>query len=467
MRRTLCLVLMLAAAAQAQSSDPLWPLAPGNSWTYAGSAGVFQWTAVDSVETPVGRRPGLRAGDGSGPADCAVDLVAKGTGGIEVRLLDPVTGVVCTAIHLPTASGPLVLQPAGTGSVVVGGQTVPARPLAVAQSESGGPGNYRSVWYAFAGGLGLTSYSSLFLASGGVSINSGYALRQATISGVQIGQSIGPRADFWPLQVGNRWEFALVRDPQSTPDGAVAWTVVANGTGVALRLDRIAGTSVVATVTCPVTITGPSAATSWRTVFALGCTLPDPALFPSLDSAAGALAIDLYERQTVSVGTQTLDADVASGGISRIGPNWIREVSYRLARELGPVGYRVTNPDTAPYGTGWTATLGYARVGDQTYGTQIVAASEAPLAAPAFALAVAPNPTAGAAQVRFALDAPARVRLVVTDALGRSVRTVDAGVRVAGEHTLSVALDRVAAGVYAIRLEAGDRAALVRLSVIR
>ncbi len=83
-----------------------------------------------------------------------------------------------------------------------------------------------------------------------------------------------------------------------------------------------------------------------------------------------------------------------------------------------------------------------------------------------------PNPTGGAATVRFALDETARAQLSVYDVMGRKVATlVDAPVP-AGEHEVrwnGRAADgsTVASGVYLLRLQAGERVATRRLTVVR
>ena len=71
----------------------------------------------------------------------------------------------------------------------------------------------------------------------------------------------------------------------------------------------------------------------------------------------------------------------------------------------------------------------------------------------AAALAVAPNPVRSEATARFALAAPAEVRVDVLDALGRRVvrqsRTLGAG-----EHALPLDTSALSPGVYVVRLEA-------------
>jgi type 1 glutamine amidotransferase len=73
-----------------------------------------------------------------------------------------------------------------------------------------------------------------------------------------------------------------------------------------------------------------------------------------------------------------------------------------------------------------------------------------------------PNPARGLPTVAFALGQSGRVDLAVFDLTGRHVRTLASGQMPAGQHSLNWnRLDdngrRVSAGVYVVRLEAGDR----------
>ncbi|WP_412061490.1 endonuclease/exonuclease/phosphatase family protein [Rubrivirga sp. IMCC45206] len=81
-------------------------------------------------------------------------------------------------------------------------------------------------------------------------------------------------------------------------------------------------------------------------------------------------------------------------------------------------------------------------------------------------LATAPNPSRGAARLRFRLDAPADVRLDVVDALGRIVASVSGAY---GPGTHAVALDgaALAPGAYTVRLSAGGALDVGRLVRVR
>lgn len=80
---------------------------------------------------------------------------------------------------------------------------------------------------------------------------------------------------------------------------------------------------------------------------------------------------------------------------------------------------------------------------------------------------VGPNPSWGAVTVRYRLDGPGPVRLVVLDALGRTVRVVESGDRGAGPHAVSIDVSAMAAGTYVLLLEAGGHVSSRVLAVAR
>ena len=96
-----------------------------------------------------------------------------------------------------------------------------------------------------------------------------------------------------------------------------------------------------------------------------------------------------------------------------------------------------------------------------------VSSEAGPAAEGPLALAVWPNPTARTARVGFALEAAADVEVAVYDALGRRVAVVAEGPHAAGAHEVPVPADALAAGVYVVRVQAGDAVAARMLTVIR
>ena len=80
---------------------------------------------------------------------------------------------------------------------------------------------------------------------------------------------------------------------------------------------------------------------------------------------------------------------------------------------------------------------------------------------------VAPNPAATTARVAFGLPTAGRAAVALFDVLGRRVATLADGAFGAGWHTAAVEADRLAPGVYVVRVEAGGRAVSRPLVVAR
>ena len=98
--------------------------------------------------------------------------------------------------------------------------------------------------------------------------------------------------------------------------------------------------------------------------------------------------------------------------------------------------------------------------------TSGTAAGDAPAAA--FRLdAVAPNPVASSARVRFTLAAAGPARVSVTDMLGREVAVLADGAQTAGSHELAWSTRSVAPGVYVVRVQAAGAALTRTVTVVR
>ena len=78
-----------------------------------------------------------------------------------------------------------------------------------------------------------------------------------------------------------------------------------------------------------------------------------------------------------------------------------------------------------------------------------------------------PNPFRNRATVTYALTAPGPVSLTVHDVLGRRVAQLAEGEQTSGSHTVTFDGHGLAAGVYVVRLMAGDRAAARRVTLVR
>ena len=81
--------------------------------------------------------------------------------------------------------------------------------------------------------------------------------------------------------------------------------------------------------------------------------------------------------------------------------------------------------------------------------------------------APAPNPTRSASSMQVDLPEPAHARLALYDALGREVAVALDADRPAGRHTVALATDGLATGVYIARLVADGTVRTQRLTVVR
>ncbi|MEO0557832.1 MAG: T9SS type A sorting domain-containing protein, partial [Bacteroidota bacterium] len=82
-------------------------------------------------------------------------------------------------------------------------------------------------------------------------------------------------------------------------------------------------------------------------------------------------------------------------------------------------------------------------------------------------LEVVPNPVRQLARITYALATPAAVRLSVHDTLGREVAVLRDTRQLDGEHMAEWTPDGLAAGVYLVRLRAGDEVRTRRMTVVR
>ncbi len=77
-----------------------------------------------------------------------------------------------------------------------------------------------------------------------------------------------------------------------------------------------------------------------------------------------------------------------------------------------------------------------------------------------------PNPARDVATVRFYLDEPGHVRLVLYDTLGRAVATIVDGTRGIGEHKATIETTRLEPGLYVWRLDADGQRASGKVTVL-
>ena len=78
-----------------------------------------------------------------------------------------------------------------------------------------------------------------------------------------------------------------------------------------------------------------------------------------------------------------------------------------------------------------------------------------------------PNPATTTTQVAFTLEEAGEVSLDVFDVLGRRVVQVATGEFASGRHVLPLNTQQLASGVYVVRLIAGSRSAVHRVTVVR
>lgn len=85
----------------------------------------------------------------------------------------------------------------------------------------------------------------------------------------------------------------------------------------------------------------------------------------------------------------------------------------------------------------------------------------------AIALGVYPNPVRGASTVTYEVaDRASNVNIVLTDLLGRTVRTVENGLKPVGTQTASVDAGALASGTYLMRVQVGDKVSTSKVSVL-
>ena len=159
---------------------------------------------------------------------------------------------------------------------------------------------------------------------------------------------------------------------------------------------------------------------------------------------------------------------VSRYGLVFIGPgtNAVYTPSARQAETLANVPpatlYAGIGPGAPPVGAFQTSRFEFARVRGVEYGVRPVAGeSGAPVAA-AFALAAAPNPTAGALRLALTLPEAQTVAVEAFDALGRRVWLADLALG-AGPQTVPVDASAWAPGVYVVRAMAGRASATARV----
>ena len=83
-----------------------------------------------------------------------------------------------------------------------------------------------------------------------------------------------------------------------------------------------------------------------------------------------------------------------------------------------------------------------------------------------------PNPFNPLTAIKYSLDAPTEVRLGVYDVQGRLVRVLDAGLKIAGEHTLTWdgcdgAGRALSSGNYFCRIDGAGQTRSIKMMLVR
>lgn len=129
-------------------------------------------------------------------------------------------------------------------------------------------------------------------------------------------------------------------------------------------------------------------------------------------------------------------------------------------------------PSGAPnYGSIGNSNVDFATIPGRQAATFTLSATGVALAARTgaaeLALGVYPNPVQGASTVTYQVtERAANVNIVLTDLLGRTVRTVENGLKPVGTQTAAVDAAALAAGTYLMRVQVGDNVSTSKVSVL-
>ena len=146
----------------------------------------------------------------------------------------------------------------------------------------------------------------------------------------------------------------------------------------------------------------------------------------------------------------------------------LRAFTMDLNDEAGQLSYSGFVTPSANQNGPAVALVAVDASGQGEVGTVVPVAGEAAPVAAGLALAAPrPNPAPGRASVSFTTDRAAAVRLTVLDALGCEVAVLSEGAVTAGTHEAAFDTDRLAPGVYVVRLASGAAVWTGRLTVVR
>jgi len=128
-----------------------------------------------------------------------------------------------------------------------------------------------------------------------------------------------------------------------------------------------------------------------------------------------------------------------------------------------------TFPPIAGQATALAADQDFTAIAGKQYltyqlGTGVLASKKE---ASALALDVYPNPVQGASTVTYQVtERASNVNIVLTDLLGRTVRTLENSIKQVGTQTAAVNAAALAAGTYLVRVQVGDKVSTSKVSVL-
>ena len=285
------------------------------------------------------------------------------------------------------------------------------------------------------------------------------------VDGLPYAPDPTPPADYYPLEVGNEW---IYRYASSSPFGVGDYYQRRR----VLRTEAAAGQTYAVDQTC--IYDNLAAASSWA------C---EPERFVRFDPASTNVLVRVGGGERVEICTLGADfgAPLPYGCQARAyvdfssnaaGSVQIGGVVYPVARIKAQSTLADPGPPPFAAGIGPLEQIGtgplrierfeFARVRGVEYGVRPVAGESGAPVASVFALAAAPNPTAGALRLALTLPEAQTVTAEAFDALGRRVWQTTAALS-AGPQTLTVDASAWAPGVYVVRATAGAASATARV----
>ena len=172
--------------------------------------------------------------------------------------------------------------------------------------------------------------------------------------------------------------------------------------------------------------------------------------------------VDVHENGMTLTATTILGINEpvyewTSSDESQVTVEAIEGTNQAVATRVGPVG-----------GTAEITLRDTANDLETTVNVNLIVPVEEGATASGFALGgVYPNPARDRVQVAYEVGTPTDVRMTLYDVLGRRVMTAHDGMTPAGAHVAAVDTRSLAAGVYVLRVEAGDTVETRRLTLLR